>query len=36
VLAVRMPLAGRRVTNVAEPAAPAVPVDPGAEARTTS
>jgi hypothetical protein len=36
VLAVRMPLAGRRVTNVAEPATPAVPVDPGAEARTTS
>jgi MFS family permease len=36
VLAVRMPLAGRRVTNVAEPVTTVVPVDPAAEAPTTS
>jgi MFS family permease len=36
VLAVRMPLAGRPVTNLAEPAARIVPVDPAAEAPTTS
>jgi hypothetical protein len=29
-----MPLAGRAVTNVAEPVRPAVPVDPAAEAPT--
>jgi MFS family permease len=34
VLAVRMPLAGRAVTNVAEPVRPAAPVDPAAEAPT--
>jgi MFS family permease len=36
VLAVRMPLASRPVTNVAEAAIPVVPVDPAAEAPTTS
>jgi MFS family permease len=36
VLAVRMPLVRRRVTNVAEPVPPVVPVDPAAEAPTTS
>jgi MFS family permease len=36
VLAVRMPLAGRAVTNVAEPLTSALPLDPAAEAPTTS
>jgi hypothetical protein len=36
LLAIRMPLAGRPVTNVAEPETRLAPVDPTAEAPSTS